>query len=145
MDQNNFITTFLKTCRMQFFQFWGNVSQNLQFFAQNTWKKISKNFKRRFLLRKFHRTRRIKFSHSSWCPFNSRFLAPSLETLKKKLFSRKFSLKPSSAKVEWNDDNLTGNNLSKRPKIFRSKSDQFLQKEEFFDSKKFSKNVPLDT
>ena len=63
----------------------------------------------------------------------------------KKNFSGKTSLKPSSAKVEWNDDNPTGNNLGKRPKIFPSKSDQFLQKKEFFDSKIFSENVPLDT
>ena len=65
--------------------------------------------------------------------------------MKKKLFSRIFSPKHSSAKVEWNDDNLAGNNLGKRPKIFLSKTDKFYKKEEFFDTKIFSKNVPLNT
>ena len=55
----------------------------------------------------------------------------------KKNFSGKTSLKLSSAKVEWNDDNPTGNNLGKRPKIFLSKSDQFLQKKRVFWFKNF--------
>ena len=50
---------------------------------------------------------------------------------------RNFSLKPSSAKEEWNDDNLAGNNLGKRPKNFPSKTDNFLQKRRVFWYKNF--------
>ena len=44
----------------------------------------------------------------------------------KKLFSRNFSLKPSSAEVERNDDNLAGNNFPKSPKYFASMPDKIL-------------------
>ena len=57
--------------------------------------------------------------------------------MKKGFFSRNFSLKPSSAEVEWNDDNLAGNYLGKRPKIFLSKTDNFLQKRRVFWCKNF--------
>ena len=87
-----------------------------------------------FLLKIIHRTRRIKFSYSSWCSFESRFFDPSLETIKK-LFSRKISLKISSAKVKWNDDNLAGINFANSPKNFLPKSDKFLQKKSFLIKK----------
>ena len=77
--------------------------------------------------------------------FNSRFFAPSPETVKRDFFSRDFSLKLSSAKVERNDDNLAGNNFPKTPKFFPSMPGNILQKKRAFDTKFFSENVPLDT
>ena len=61
--------------------------------------------------------------------------------MQKKLFSGKFSLKTSSAKVEKNDDNLTGNNLGKRPKTFLSQSDKFLQEKRAFWYKNFLRDL----
>ena len=52
--------------------------------------------------------------------------------MKKKLFSRIFSLKLSSAKVKWNDDNLAGNNLGKSPKISLSMPGNILQNKIFW-------------
>ena len=93
--------------------------------------------KRMFFLKKLHRTRRIRSSHSSWCSFNSRFFAPSLETMKKNFFSRNFSLQLSSAKVERNDDNLARNNFPKSPKYFASMPDKILQKKKSFLMQRF--------
>ena len=120
---------------MLFLQFCGIFSQVLQFFARNTWKKYHITLKRVFFLRKFHQTRRIKFSQTSCCSFKSRFFAPSLETMKKNFFRELFPLKPSSAKVGWNNVNLAGNNFTKigkffsgNPRLFRKKKSFLIQK-----------------
>ena len=54
-----------------------------------------------FFLRKFLRTRTIKFSHSTWCIFNSLVFAPSLEKLNKK-FEKNFpSTFLGKCRIEW--------------------------------------------
>ena len=52
--------------------------------------------------------------------------------MKKDFFSRDFSLKTSSAKVERNDDNLAGNNFPKSPKFFPSMPGNILQNKIFW-------------
>ena len=93
------------------------------------------SWKRMFFLGNIHRTRRRKFSHSSWCSFNNRFFAPSLETMKKKLFLEKIFPETFLGKVEWTDNNLTRNKLGKSPKTFLSQSANFLQKKSFLIKK----------
>ena len=65
--------------------------------------------------------------------------------MKKRLFFEKFFTDTFLGKnrIEWRK-NLARNNLGKKPKIFLSKFDKFLQKK-LFDAKISSENNPLDT
>ena len=104
-----------------------NLAESAKIFLSRSDKVLQKKiFDTKFFSENFIRTPRIKFSHTNWCFFNSLLFAPSLEAMKKTSFSRKFSLKPSSAKVEWNFDNRAENNLAESPKIFLSRSDKVL-------------------
>ena len=61
--------------------------------------------------------------------------------MKKKLFLEKIFPETFLGKVEKNDDNLTGNNLGKRPKTFLSQSDKFLQEKRAFWYKNFLRDL----
>ena len=71
------------------------------------------------------------FSQSFWI-FVQKSSFCSIPGNSEKILSRKFfPLKSSSAQVERNGDNLAGSNFAKSPKIFLSRSEEFLQQRNF--------------